>query len=55
MIYLLLLMTLRFANDVILTQVLQKKFPWKIVIFIVIVLHSSVVVWLRFSGYIVYH
>jgi len=37
MIYLLLLMTPRFANDVILIQVLQKNSPVKIVIFIVIV------------------
>ena len=45
MIYLILLVTSRFANDVILIQVLQKKIPlWKIVIFIVIVLHGSVVV-----------
>ena len=37
-------MTSRFAIDVILIQVLQKKILWKIVIIIVTVLHSSVVV-----------
>jgi len=37
-------MTSRLSNDVIIIQVLPKKFPSKIVIFIVIVLHDSVVV-----------
>ena len=37
-------MTSRFANDVIIIRVLQKILLRKIVIFIVIVLHSSVVV-----------
>jgi len=37
-------MTLRLSNGVIIIQVLPKKFPWKIVIFIVIVLRGSVVV-----------
>ena len=37
-------MTSRIANDVIIIRVLQKNIRWKIVIFIVIVLHSSVFV-----------
>jgi len=37
-------MTLHLSNDVIIIRVLPKKFPWKIVIFIVIILRGSVVV-----------